>query len=281
VLQPAEREFRLPGRRRVPVWLWAIALVLHVPVVLLLLSQHHVALNPPSDLHRIALRDTVRAFALPHVKLDAPARHVVPPPPTPVAVPLTTPTQLAPPSVVGTVTAAPADTIVKGSSPDLQPHYGGGRLWLQPLTESPRTIAKALTGKTDKQLTDSAVSAMIQTYLDAMAVEQAAHPQTLPSWTTKIGGKTVGLDSKWIYLGPIKIPTMLLALLPVNLQGNMSNYQYNQQLNSMRADLFDAARRSATFDDFKRAVKDLHDQTEQRREFTKNQRTPPDTGHHG
>jgi len=185
------------------------------------------------------------------------------------------------PASVAIAPAAPLDTTTARVPTDLRPHYGGGQLWVQPMVESPRNIAKALSGKTDQQLTDSAVAVMIQSYFDAMAAEVAVHPQTLPSWTTKIGGKTVGLDSKWIYLGPIKIPTALLALLPINLQGNMSNYQYNQQLQSMRSDLYEAARRAATYDDFKKAVKDLHDQSETRRDFNKNQRTRPDTSHRG
>jgi hypothetical protein len=192
-------------------------------------------------------------------------------------------TATATPSPTGTVPVAIPliDSAPQPRSADMRPHYGDGRLWVQPMAEAPREIAKALTGKTAQQLTDSAVAAMVQTYLDAMAREQAANPTALPSWTTKIAGKTVGLDSKWIYLGPIKIPTMLLALLPIKMQGNMSNFQYNKQLESMRADLFEAARRAANLEDFKKAIKDLHDQTEKAREFKKNQRTPPDTSHRG
>ena len=91
----------------------------------------------------------------------------------------------------------------------------------------------------------------------------------------------MGLDSKWIYLGPLKIPTALLALLPIKLQGNMSNYEFNQQLQLMRSDLYEAARRSATYDDFKQAIKEAHDQAQRDREFKKNQRTRPDSGTHG
>jgi len=237
-----------------------------------------------ADLHRLAIGDTIRQMTLPAYRQPHLAAQPVPVR-VPTVVPMSVPTSIAvaplPAATVSAVPGAPLDTSTPGVPGDLRPHFGAGHLWVQPMTESPRGIARALSGKTDQQLTDSAVAAMIQTYFDAMAAEVALHPQTLPSWTTKIGGKTVGLDSKWIYLGPIKIPTALLALLPINLQGNMSNYQYNQQLQSMRSDLFDAARRAANYDDFKKAVKDLKDQTAERREFNKNQRTRPDTSHHG
>lgn len=272
----------MPGRSRVPPWLWVLALALHAPLVWFAVSQRHPEVLPTTTLHPLAIGDSVRQVTLPMLRPDVAAPHLV----TPlrarvVAVPLITPSVIPPAASIGAARPIAADTLPSGNTAAIRPRYGDGRLWVQPLVESPRTIAKALSGKTDKQLTDSAVASMVQTYLDAMAAEQAANPTGLPSWTTKIGGRTVGLDSKWIYLGPIKIPTMLLALLPINLQGNMSDYQYNKQLQSMRSDLFEAARRAATYDDFKKAMKDLHEQTEQRREFNRNQRTAPDTSHHG
>jgi hypothetical protein len=173
------------------------------------------------------------------------------------------------------------DTAPTRAVPGLQPRYGNGLLWVQPMVASPRQIASTLSGKSGKELTDSLVTAMVQAYLDAMAKEQAANPNALPSWTTKIGGKTVGIDSKWIYLGPLKIPTMLLALLPIHVQGNPTQAEFNAKLQVMRSDLMEAARRAATYDDFKQAMKDLRQQTEDRRQFQKNQRTAPDTSHTG
>ena len=282
--KPAERNFSMPGRSRRPVWLWLVAIAVHVPLVLLLLIRRREPLAfPVFESHRIAIGDSVRAVPLPRVRRSPiAAGQTAPRRAAPAAVPTLTPTVLPPASAMGTSSPIASDTTpVRGSS-DLRPHYGEGRLWLQPLAESPRTIAKALTGKTDRQLTDSAVAAMVQTYLDAMAVEQAANLKALPSWTTKIGGKTVGIDQRFVYLGPIKIPTLLLAMLmPAQKMGSISTYQYDQQMGRMRADLFDAARRAQTYDDFKKAVKDLHNQTEERRAFKKNQSAPPDTSHRG
>ncbi|MGH7582925.1 MAG: hypothetical protein ACREL5_06860 [Gemmatimonadales bacterium] len=268
---PGEREFRLPGRRRVPWWIWALAVALHIAVVLLLMTARGTpALARPEA---AAISDSPRAMVL-----GAPLRR-------PRAA--SRPASIAPPSQVEPESDAVAvlvprvavDTPPHGAA-DLRPHYGDGRLWVEPLPEAPRQIARRLTGKTDAELADSAVTAMVQTYLDEMAAEHQANPEALPSWTTKIAGKTVGIDQRWIYLGPLKVPTALLALLPIRMQANPTEAEYNAKLQQMRADLYEAARRAETYDEFKDALKALREQTEYRREFEKNQRIPPDTSHH-
>ena len=281
--EPAERAFRMPHRARVPPWLWLVALAIHVPLVLLLTSRRNSPPAPAFDARGLVFRDSVRTVPLPalhHIAVLPPA--VAHRPAIPIAVPLVTPTVLPTKSSIAMIALVVTDTPPSRGASDLRPHYGEGRLWVQPLTESPRAIAKALSGKSDQQLTDSAVAVMIQKYLDAMAVEQEGKVMPLPSWTTKILGKTVGIDQRFVYLGPIKIPTLLLAmLLPAQKMGNISDYQANQQLTRMQSDLFDAARRAQTYADFKKAVTELHKQSEQRREFKKNQTTPPDTSHRG
>ena len=156
--------------------------------------------------------------------------------------------------------------------------YGEGRVWLRPLPETPKQIASALTGRSQAELADSAVNTMVQQYLDAMAKEAEGQHLGPPSWTTKIAGQLVGLDAKWIYLGPLKIPTALLALLPINLQGNPTQADFNRKLSAMRADLLDAARRADNLAEFKKAVKELRTETDRKREFSRNQRTAPDSG---
>lgn len=280
------REFTLPRRSRVPWWLWIVAAAIHIPVVYLLIwSPRHAAPPVNLSLRVIALGDSVRAVNLPSVRAPrrpagaAASPRLVRPAPSAGVV------RVAPvPSPAAALAAAlppvPVDSPPRGA-PSLRPQYGDGRLWVPPLPETPRRIASALTGQSPGEMADSAVAKIIQAYLDEMAKERAENPSALPSWTTKVGGKTVGLDQKWIYLGPLKIPTALLALLPIKAQGNMSNYQFNQQLQQMRADLFEAARRAGNYDEFKEAVKDLRQQKEHEREFKRNQRTRPDSGTHG
>jgi hypothetical protein len=158
--------------------------------------------------------------------------------------------------------------------------YGNGSLWVKPLPVTPQEIATQLGGESRQQIADSVLAAIIQGYIDRMAEERAHQGPALPSWVTSIGGKKVGVDPKWIYLGPIKVPTALLALLPIG-GGNPTAADYNKRLSAMREDLFEAARRSANYDEFKKAVKGLRDETQRQRDYEKNRRTAPDSGHHG
>jgi hypothetical protein len=278
-----ERKFRLPGRARVPWWPWLLAIVVHVPIVFILVERRLAPAPPYFGAHDIIMSDSARAVPMPYPRAPRSAAPVVhaPAPASLAVAPRVTPVVRPTTEFAGAIPPVRVDSPPTGAAASLQPRYGNGRLWVAPMVASPREVARTLTGKTDKQLNDSIVTAMVQAYLDAMAKEQAESPTALPSWTTKIGGKTVGIDPKWIYLGPLKIPTILLALLPINVQANPTEAAFNRKLQVMRADLFEAARRAENYDEFKKAVKDLHDQTERAREFKKNQRTPPDTSGHG
>ncbi len=285
--EPPERHFRLPGRPRDPWWLWLLVLALHVPLIALVIIEfrHHGLATSPPEPPAVAFQPpfSTRSAVPREAPLAAPLEgepRVVPPASrgtaaTPLAVPpVQTP---VPPAVVATAPDTGGTAV--GAMSYLTPSYGGGKVWVQPMPMTPQEITQALTGKTRAQLDDSIVTRIVQTYLDEMAAEDRINMQNPPSWTTTIGGKTVGLDQRWIYLGPIKIPAALLALLPLHLQANPTEYQFNQRLQQMRADLFEAARRSATYDDFKQAVKDLRAEKQRQRDFDKAQRTaPPDSG---
>src|SRR3989449_11331079 len=62
-----------------------------------------------------------------------------------------------------------------------------------------------------------------------------------------VAGKTIGIDSQYIHVAGIKIPTAVLALLPVTLpQGNYDEQLRARQLEDLRRDLMQAARRTET-----------------------------------
>ena len=278
-----DREFSLPRRKRVPWWLWAVAAAVHVPLFLLLIWSPRTGRGALLSFRSVILGDSVAEVRLPSVRpgprppriarsTPAPAARL--PQAVTAAAPLPEPTSIA-------ALTMPVDTPPHGAAAGLRPHYGDGRLWVEPLPETPRQMASAMTGKKPGELSDTSVARLIQTYLDQMAEERAESPTALPSWTTRIGGKTVGVDQKWIYLGPLKIPTALLALLPIHVQANPTQAEFNAKLQQMRSDLFEAARRSENYEEFKEAVKDLHAQKEREREFKRNQRTRPDTSKHG
>ena len=154
------------------------------------------------------------------------------------------------------------------------PALGEGKLWVRPLPLPPQDLARAVV-RTRAEIADSVVTAIVQAYLDSVIASGPASA-ALPNWTTRIGEQQVGIDSRWIYLGPIKIPTALLALIMPSIgSAETSDFTKFRQLQSMREDVQLAARRSQTIADFKRAIRELRAQREREREFVKNQRTPP------
>jgi hypothetical protein len=137
-------------------------------------------------------------------------------------------------------------------------------------------LAALLTGKSERQLDDSTVAAITQHFRDAVAEAEARRKETgRPDWTTSIGGQPVGLDERWIYIGPLKVPTALLALLPINVMANPTEVAAARKRNAMREDILTAGWRAANLADTKRAVRALREEKERDREFERNRRTPP------
>ncbi len=160
------------------------------------------------------------------------------------------------------------------------PARGDGHLWVRPLPLPPRDLAR-IVARSPAELVDSAVTAIVQAYIDSVLSVAPAN-ELLPRWTTKVGNQTLGLDAQWIYLGPIKVPTALVAgilnalgALPGGASAEMSDYTRYRALQQMREDVQIAARRAQTMDDFKRAIRELRAQREREREFVKNQKIAP------
>jgi hypothetical protein len=177
------------------------------------------------------------------------------------------------------VAAAEADTgsapltVSKRAIPRLGPGLAEGKLWVRPLPLPPRELAQRLS-RSRAALVDSAVTAIVQAYLDSIANDPASKNQGLPSWTTKLAGKKFGLDSKNIYIAGLKIPAAVLALLPIPAGNIDQNRAYNH-LMDLRADLIYAAQRAETMEEFKTVIREIRERKEREREFEKNQRTAP------
>jgi hypothetical protein len=153
------------------------------------------------------------------------------------------------------------------------PGLAQGRLWVRPLPLPPRELAQRLS-KNRAELVDSAVTAIVQAYLDSIANDPATKNQGLPSWTTEIAGKKFGLDSKNIYIAGLKIPAAVLALLPIPAGNIDQNRAYNHFMD-LRADLLYAAQRAQTLEEFKQVIREIRERKAREREFEKNQRTAP------
>ncbi len=286
-----ERQFALPPEPRAPWGIWLVSTVLQAVLVVVLVSEPQLD-RPPDAFRSLLSTDLVRPTVestIPYRRATV-ARRGAPTPQglatriesaqlgIPRVIHPRLPSGETPPvAVAGTPTLDTASA-APTTSPFRQ-QFGNGSLWVRPLPITPRELAQQLNGLSRKQIADSVITEVIQGYLDRMAEERAQRGPALPSWTTMIGGKKVGVDQKWIYLGPIKIPAALLALLPINAGGNPTAAEYNKRLSAMREDLFEAARRSANYDEFKKAVKELRDETQRKRDFEKNRRTAPDSGH--
>src|SRR5205085_9224079 len=82
-------------------------------------------------------------------------------------------------------------------------------------------------------------------------------PTRAPSWTFGSGDKKVGVDPVWIYFGKFRIPTALLALIPIKTQANPSIFERNRALASMQREIEYQALRSDNSKEFEEAVKEL------------------------
>ena len=286
------KQLFLPRRKRWSTWAIVLSVGLHA---LILLVRVNPWLVPPQRPERIfivippgsegsravemkfeepggAARKGRAAGITPRPEEPAPA-----PEPVPVEQPAPAPVQPAPASV----RPAPAESIGTADTARARlyrigPALGEGKLWVRPLPAPPRELAEAIT-RTHLQLVDSAVSAIVQQYIDSVLSAPSAPGAAPPSWTTQIFGKTFGIDSKYIYLGGLKIPSALLALLPIKGGGATMEYSQASRLAAIREDLASAAARAQTMEDFKRAIKELRAERERLHKLQENQKQKPDS----
>jgi len=138
------------------------------------------------------------------------------------------------------------------------PQVGDGRLWVLPRPALPSDVADALYEPQENR--DTTVVRRLRAMVDSLnvLVDQDQRSRRIPVWTTDVAGKVFGIDSQFIHVAGIKIPTAALALLPISLpQGNYDEQRRAHQLDEMRQDLMQAARRTETLRLFKQYVRDL------------------------
>ena len=160
------------------------------------------------------------------------------------------------------------------------PKLGDSRLWAAPRPALPGEVAQELYAPHDAA--DSVVVRRLRAMVDSLNriidVEQAAH--RMPSWTTEVSGKKFGLDSSGIYVAGIKIPTAVLAALGNSLPpGNFDASLRQRQLDEMRADLLQAAQRTATLEDFRRYVKEIRARKQSERDAARRARGDTTSSH--
>jgi len=154
------------------------------------------------------------------------------------------------------------------------PQVGDGRLWVSPRPGLPAPVAAVLYGDTAERRT--AAIERLRAMVDSLnqILDEMQRERRRPSWT--VGGTpenpTWGIDSAYIHVAGIKIPTVALALLNLlpkwdeMTQGNFDEELRNRQLNYMSQDILQAADRAQSLKEFKRYVQELRQRTQAQRD---------------
>ena len=99
-----------------------------------------------------------------------------------------------------------------------------------------------------------------------------------PTWTTDVAGTKFGIDSQYIHVAGIKIPTVALALLNLlpkwdqMTMGNFDETMRARQLQYMREDIMQAAARAQSFQQFRRYVRELRERKQAERDAEERRR---------
>ena len=160
---------------------------------------------------------------------------VVPETPRLVA-PTTIPSTIAPPTEIATP-VAPGTGIAGGTGTgdpggrgnvSVTPAYSDPRIWNTPSGYTPPPMSQA-------EDLEQYLARGIKEHLDSIA---AAPKQRDPrDWTFERGGQKYGMDDRWIHVGKFKLPSALLAMIPVNAQANPNAVERYRRINEMSAEI--------------------------------------------
>ncbi len=126
---------------------------------------------------------------------------------------------------------------------------------------------------------DQYVEAWVAAFWDSVAKEQLNRGRRPGDWTAqRADGSKYGMDQQFIYFGKYKLPTVLLAMLPINAQANPSAADRHRALESMRFEINYHAQRAHNEADFRKAVNELRARRERERQEQQQQTPPPGRG---
>lgn len=158
------------------------------------------------------------------------------------------------------------------------PQLGDGRAWVEPRPALPADVADALYGGGDTTMRDAQVMQRLRAMLDSLnrMIDEDQRARRRPTWGTDVAGIPFGLDSQFINIAGLKIPTMALAMLGNLLPpGNYNESLRSRYFEDMRQDMLRAAQRTETFRDFQRYVKELRARKQAERDADRARKTPP------
>jgi hypothetical protein len=181
-------------------------------------------------------------------KEKGPVRHLAAPATTPTVIPKAAPEALVPSGGQGTGEKVGAG----GAESGITPSFSDPRLWLPPgpVMGAPRTQAQKL---------DSVLMARLQPHLDSMQAIAEHQGRAPGDWTFNKGGKKWGMDPKNIYIGDHKIPTAILALLPLNKGANPITSNENKMFQEEHELIAHNAQAAMNEEEFNAAVKAIRE----------------------
>ncbi len=253
-------------RRLSPSFLVSLGVhtVVAIALMQMLILNGDFSSKPQSSAAREQRVGFVR-LARPGVKTPTPGRsggdgrparsreiHVVAPAVVPTSIPAPAP------STAKTTDAEGVGPIVGtgGPSRGVRPQYSDPRVW-----EPPGEVVAV--PKTVEQTIDSMIADAIAPYNDSIAAVAQRRDPT--DWTIQKGGYKWGVDSHAIRLGPVSIPTALLAMLPLNITGNPSAYERSRSYAAMNRDINWHAQQAINEADFMKAVRSIRERKERER----------------
>jgi hypothetical protein len=193
--------------------------------------------------------------------------------PAPLVAPATVPTTLPPvppPSVTaGAISGVAGGTggAPAGIATGVEPALPDPRIELRPNTlHLPLSMA---------QRNDSAVQAIYAAYRDAELAAEAHAGRNPRDWTFEKGGGKYGMDSSYIYLGKFKIPSAILAALPLNHGGvEGSRIIENRNADWIRNDIYSHAQ-GLSEEDFRAAIKRIRERKDREKRQAEEDKQKP------
>lgn len=231
-----------------------------VEMVFLVPAEERVAPIPPpgrGDEVRTVAEEPEQPVAavaeLPEFERQAPVEVVVPPTEAPV--------DLADVLVDQLSDTLPRPVVI-GTQRLLGPSYGDGRVWAPiQLTDTERAILAVGVAEIDSTLRERILAAIREAPPDSFAYN--AGPR---DWTTMIGDQKFGIDPQFVHLGPIKVPTFLLAFLPLDLpEGNIFDAKEKQRYEQIRQDIIRQAQRQADTKQVKAYIAEIRERVDEER----------------